>query len=164
MNRYWSPRIAGLQPYIPGEQSSVPGLVKLNTNECPYPPSPRVLQAIREETTEDLRLYPDPDSKRLKRALAKRVALAEDQVFVGNGSDEVLAHVFQALLSHARPTLFPDVTYSFYPVYCRLYGIPFRTVPVTDSFEIDLDKYAQHCGGVIFANPNAPTVSGDTTN
>ena len=113
MRTYWSPLVAGLLPYVAGEQASIPGLVKLNTNECAYGPSPRVLQAISEETTEDLRLYPDPDSRRLKRAVAQRFALADDQVFVGNGSDEVLAHVFQALLSHERPTLFPDVTYSF---------------------------------------------------
>lgn len=157
MRSYWSSRIAGLQPYVAGEQASSPGLVKLNTNECPYAPSPRVLRAIQEETTEDLRLYPDPDSRQLKRAVATHFALEDDQIFVGNGSDEVLAHVFHALLSHERPTLFPDVTYSFYRVYCHLYGIPYRAVPVAESFEINLDDYAQPSGGVIFANPNAPT-------
>lgn len=157
MSTYWSPLVAGLVPYVAGEQSSSQGLVKLNTNECAYGPSPRVLQAIREETTDNLRLYPDPDNRRLKRKVAQRFALADDQVFVGNGSDEVLAHVFQALLSHAQPTLFPDVTYSFYPVYCRLYGIKFHAVPVADSFEINLDDYTMPSGGIVFANPNAPT-------
>lgn len=157
MRTFWSSRVLGLTPYVAGEQASIPGLVKLNTNECAYGPSPRVLQAIREETTNDLRLYPDPDSRRLKLALAQRFALDVDQVFVGNGSDDVLAHVFQALLSHERPTLFPDVTYSFYPVYCRLFGIPFQAVPVSESFEINLDAYTVPNGGVIFANPNAPT-------
>jgi histidinol-phosphate aminotransferase len=157
MSRYWSPLVGRLRPYVAGEQLSMPGLVKLNTNECPYPPSQRVLDAIRTETADSLRLYPDPDSKKLRHALAQHFALASDQVFVGNGSDEVLAHVFQALLSHDEPTLFPDITYSFYPVYCRLYGIQYRTVPVSDSFEIDLDDYAAPNGGVIFPNPNAPT-------
>lgn len=157
MSKYWSPLVGRLKPYVAGEQMSMPGLIKLNTNECPYPPSPRVLDAIRAETGGDLRLYPDPNSKKLRQALAQHFALDSDQVFIGNGSDEVLAHVFQALLSHDQPTLFPDITYSFYPVYCRLYGIPYRTVPVSDSFEIDLDDFATPNGGVIFANPNAPT-------
>jgi histidinol-phosphate aminotransferase len=157
MSRYWSPLIARLEPYVAGEQIPWPGLVKLNTNECPYPPSPRVLDAIHAESGDSLRLYPDPNSTRLRQALARRFAVDLEQVFVGNGSDEVLAHAFHALLSQDRPTLFPDVTYSFYPVYCRLYGIEYRAVPVTGTLEIDLHDYGVPNGGIIFANPNAPT-------
>jgi histidinol-phosphate aminotransferase len=157
MSKYWSPRVHALKPYVAGEQPLVPGLVKLNTNECPYGPSPRAVEAIKHAASDALRLYPDPDSRALRHAVAEHAGLASDQVFVGNGSDEVLAHVFQALLSHEAPTLFPDVTYGFYPVYCRLYGIAYRTVALTDAFEIDLDDYAAPNGGVIFANPNAPT-------
>jgi histidinol-phosphate aminotransferase len=157
MSKYWSPRVHTLKPYVAGEQPLVPGLVKLNTNECPYGPSPRALAAIQEAAGDALRLYPDPDSRALRQAVAKHVGLASEQVFLGNGSDEILAHVFQALLSHEAPTLFPDVTYGFYPVYCGLFGIPYRTVPLTDAYEIDLDAYDAPNGGVVFANPNAPT-------
>ncbi|MCW5323014.1 histidinol-phosphate transaminase [Verminephrobacter aporrectodeae subsp. tuberculatae] len=156
-SKYWSPVVSKLTPYVAGEQPLNPGVVKLNTNENPYPPSPRVLESIAQSTGDELRLYPDPNSQKLKRALAHHFELANDQIFVGNSSDEVLAHVFQALLKHDLPTLFPDVTYSFYPVYCGLYGIQYKTIPLTASFEIDLDDYAIPNGGIIFANPNAPT-------
>ncbi len=158
MSRYWSAVVHGLTPYQPGEQSRLPNLVKLNTNENPYGPSPRVLEALRGEVTDSLRLYPDPASQRLIQAVAARHGVASNQVFVGNGSDEVLAHTFQALLRHDQPLLFPDVTYSFFPVYCRLYGIAYREIPLTDSFEIDVDAYLRTSnGGIIFPNPNAPT-------
>lgn len=163
MSRYWSDVVHRLTPYVPGEQPKLPQLVKLNTNENPYPPSPRVVSAISDElanAAETLRLYPDPNADRLKEAIASRYAacgITSRQIFVGNGSDEVLAHVFAALLKHSQPILFPDITYSFYPVYCRLYGIDYRTLPLNDAFEIDLSDYRQPNGGIIFANPNAPT-------
>ncbi|MDR2240347.1 MAG: histidinol-phosphate transaminase [Zoogloeaceae bacterium] len=166
MSRYWSAVVHGLTPYVPGEQPKLPNLVKLNTNENPYGPSPKVLAALRAETGDTLRLYPDPNADRLKTALAAHFAhfgVTPKQVFVGNGSDEVLAHVFLALLKHPRPVLFPDITYSFYPVYCGLYGIHFETVPLTDAFEIHPQDYARQNGGIIFPNPNAPTGRALTT-
>jgi len=157
MSKYWSTVVGKLTPYVPGEQPKLANLIKLNTNENPYGPSPRVLEAIKNETGETLRLYPDPNAMRLKEAIAGYHGLRSQQVFVGNGSDEVLAHVFLALLKHERPVLFPDVSYSFYPVYCALYGIDYRAVPLTESFEIAVDDYREANGGIIFPNPNAPT-------
>jgi histidinol-phosphate aminotransferase len=157
MSRYWSPVVHTLTPYVPGEQPKLLNLIKLNTNENPYGPSPKVLEALRAEAADTLRLYPDPNGARLKAAVASFYGVAPNEVFVGNGSDEVLAHVFQGLLKQARPILFPDITYSFYPVYCGLYGIAYETVPVTSTFDIDLNGYARPNGGIIFANPNAPT-------
>jgi histidinol-phosphate aminotransferase len=130
---------------------------RLNTNENPYPPSPAALAAIRAAANEDLRLYPDPDSKGLREAFARLHGIAPDCVFAGNSSDEVLAHAFLGLLRHERPILFPDITYSFYPVYCRLYGIAFETVPLDAQFGVRLDDYARPNGGVVLPNPNAPT-------
>lgn len=157
MSRYWSAAVRGLTPYVPGEQPKLANLVKLNTNENPYGPSPRVLAAVSAETADTLRLYPDPNSDRLKQAIARYYAVEPHQVFVGNGSDEVLAHAFLGLLRHPRPLLFPDITYSFYPVYCALYGIEHVAIPLTDSFEIHVADYLRPNGGIVFANPNAPT-------
>jgi len=157
MSRYWSKVVQGLTPYVPGEQPKLANLVKLNTNECPYGPSRRVLEALRAEIGDTLRLYPDPASDRLRAAIAKHHGLVPEQVFVGNGSDEVLAHVFLGLLKHDRPVLFPDITYSFYPVYCGLYDIGFEPVPLNARFEIAVDDYLKPNGGVIFPSPNAPT-------
>jgi histidinol-phosphate aminotransferase len=157
MSRYWSAVVHGLTPYVPGEQPKLPNLVKLNTNENPYGPSPKVLDAVRAEAADTLRLYPDPNSDRLRAGIAAYHGVMVDQVFVGNGSDEVLAHAFMALLKHERPILFPDISYSFYPVYCGLYEISYRTIPLTESFEIRVDDYLTPNGGVIFPNPNAPT-------
>ena len=157
MSRFWSAVVHGLTPYVPGEQPRLPNLVKLNTNENPYGPSPRVLEALRAEIGDSLRLYPDPLSERLTQTIARHHALQAANVFVGNGSDEVLAHTFQALLKHEAPVLFPDITYSFYPVYCRLYGIEYRELPLSATFEILIDDYLQPNGGIIFPNPNAPT-------
>jgi histidinol-phosphate aminotransferase len=161
---YWSEVVHGLVPYVPGEQPQVPGLIKLNTNENPYPPSPRVLEALRAEVGEGLRLYPEPTGRRLRETIARHHGLAPEQVFVGNSSDEVLAHVFMALLNHApRPLLFPDITYAFYPVYCGLYGIPYRAVPLADDLSLQLDDYLHaEAGAIIFPNPNAPTGRGLT--
>ncbi len=157
MNRYWSSVVGELEPYIPGEQPKIADLIKLNTNENPYGPSPRVLQAVSRETTDLLRLYPDPGSDRVRAAVAGQCRVQPEQVFVGNGSDEVLAHTFFALLNHESPLLFPDITYSFYPVYCGLYRIRFQCIPLTADFGINLDDYCRPNGGVIIANPNAPT-------
>lgn len=147
----------GLNPYVPGEQPKLANLVKLNTNENPYGPSPKVVEALCAEAGETLRLYPDPNSDKLREAIAAFHGVEPGQVFVGNGSDEVLGHAFLALLKHEQPILFPDVTYSFYPVYCGLYGIEYREIPLGDAFEIRVDDYLVPNGGIIFPNPNAPT-------
>ena len=161
MSRFWSRVVGTLTPYMPGEQPKLANLIKLNTNENPYPPSPKVLAAIQAELGADaarLRLYPDPNADLLKAAIARTHGVIAQQVFVGNGSDEVLAHVFMALLKHERPILFPDITYSFYPVYCGLYGVDYTTVPLADDFSIDPAGYCNRPnGGIIFPNPNAPT-------
>lgn len=157
MSRYWSEVVRGLTPYVPGEQPKLPDLVKLNTNENPYGPSPRVLEAVRAEAADSLRLYPDPNADRLREAIASFHDIPREQVFVGNGSDEVLGHAFLALLKHDLPLLFPDISYSFYPVYCGLYGIDYRTVALTDAFRIRVHDYFNPNGGIIFPNPNAPT-------
>jgi histidinol-phosphate aminotransferase len=157
MSRYWSAVVHGLTPYVPGEQPKLANLVKLNTNENPYGPSPKVIEAVRAEAADTLRLYPDPNSDRLRAGIAAYHGVTPEQVFVGNGSDEVLAHAFMALLKHERPILFPDISYSFYPVYCGLYEITHRAIPLTESFEIRVDDYAVENGGIIFPNPNAPT-------
>jgi len=149
--------VHGLTPYVPGEQPKLANLVKLNTNESPYGPSKRVLDALRAEVGDTLRLYPDPGSDKLRAAIAQRHGVTPEQVFVGNGSDEVLAHVFLGLLKHDAPVLFPDITYSFYPVYCKLYGIAYEPVPLNDKFEIAIGDYLKPNAGVIFPNPNAPT-------
>ncbi|WP_087722862.1 histidinol-phosphate transaminase [Pandoraea sp. PE-S2T-3] len=160
MSRFWSAGVADLTPYVPGEQPQMQRLIKLNTNENPYGPSPRVLAAIRDALGSDaeaLKLYPDPDARRFKQAIATRFGLEVANVHVGNGSDEVLANVFQGLLKHDKPILYPDITYSFYPVYCGLYGVAFDTVPLSDTFEIRAEDYRRPNGGIIFPNPNAPT-------
>ena len=157
MSRFWSQFVHDLQPYVPGEQPPIPGLVKLNTNELPMGPAPSVLTAIRQEATSTLRLYPDPQSSALLDEIAAYHEVDGDQVFVGNGSDEVLAHTFAGLLKHDAPILFPDITYSFYPVYCRLYGIEYETVPLDVGFHLRVDEYRPGNGGIIFPNPNAPT-------
>ena len=161
-DRYWSPRIRELAPYVPGEQPRQSDIVKLNTNENPYPPSPQVLAAVRAAADDRLRLYPPPEADELKAAIATYHGVAADQVFVGNGSDEVLAHAFLGLLDHGRPVWFPDITYSFYPVYCRLYGIPWREMPLDADYAIDIADYCGgeqggDSGGIVIANPNAPT-------
>ncbi|OZI25077.1 histidinol-phosphate transaminase [Bordetella genomosp. 7] len=161
MSRYWSPIVGTLSPYVPGEQPKLQDLVKLNTNEHPFGPSPKVLQALRAACDDSLKLYPDPSSDRLRQAIAANFKVQPEQVFVGNGSDEVLAHAFQALLKHDGPLLYPDITYSFYPVYCGLYQITGQAVPLTEDFDINVQDYlpesGRQAGGIIFPNPNAPT-------
>ncbi|WFF40807.1 histidinol-phosphate transaminase [Salinicola endophyticus] len=159
MSQLWSPAVRALTPYVPGEQPRE-RLVKLNTNENPYPPSPAVAQVLRDIDTEQLRRYPDPDSRALRETLAETHGVAPEQVFVGNGSDEVLAFAFQAFFCQPRPLLMPAISYSFYPVYCKLYDIAYRTVALDDRWEIALDAFDGDNGGVVFANPNAPTGHG----
>jgi histidinol-phosphate aminotransferase len=157
MSRFWSDVVRQLTPYVPGEQPRRPGLVKLNTNENPYPPSPRVLEAIASVGADALRRYPDSGSTELRRAFAACHRLQPEQVFPGNGSDEVLALTFQALLKHDAPLLFPDVSYSFYPVWCELLGIAWRAVPLAEDFSVDVGAYGRENGGIVIPNPNAPT-------
>ncbi len=157
MSRFWSKNITNLTPYTPGEQPQVTNLIKLNTNENPYGPSPKVIEAIANATTAELRKYPDPNASVLKHSIANFYGLQRNQVFVGNSSDEVLGHTFQALLKHDDPLLFPDITYSFYPVYCNLFGINYHTVALRNDFRIDINDFSQPNGGIVFANPNAPT-------
>lgn len=157
MNPYWSALARELHPYVPGEQPKLPDLVKLNTNESAYGPSPKALEAIRAAATDDLRLYPDPEASKLRRTLAAYHGVGVENVFVGNGSDEVLAHTFAALLRHEKPLLYPDVTYSFYPVYAQLTGVTVETVELDAQMRVQVEDYRRPCGAVILANPNAPT-------
>lgn len=157
MSRFWSDLTRRLTPYVPGEQPRHQRLVKLNTNEAPYPPSPQVVAAIQGVDGETLRRYPDPESTALREAMAQYYGLDPQQVFLGNGSDEVLAHAFQGLLQQDQPLLFPDISYSFYPVWCELYGIAFEQIPLRDDFTVDVAAYARPNGGIILPNPNAPT-------
>ena len=156
MSRFWSPVVHGLSPYVPGEQPKLDNLIKLNTNENPYPPSPHALAAIA-AATDRLRLYPDPGATRLRETIAAHYNVAPEEVFVGNGSDEVLAHTFQALLKHDAPLLFPDITYSFFPVWCQLYGVRHETVPLDAAMRVRIADYRRPCGAIILPNPNAPT-------
>ncbi|MDQ0571663.1 histidinol-phosphate aminotransferase [Variovorax paradoxus] len=158
---YWSPRVGALEPYVPGEQPRIANLVKLNTNENPYPPSPLAVEAIQQAAANGLERYPDPTSLALREAIARRHGLQADQVFAGNGSDEVLAHAFFAFFQQAEPLLMPDVSYSFYRVYAQLYGIGCELLPVDEGLRIEVDAMATRarrgCAGLVIANPNAPT-------
>jgi histidinol-phosphate aminotransferase len=158
--RFWSPEVRELEPYVPGEQPKIQNLLKLNTNENPYPPSPKVVEAVQAVLTHQadaLRLYPDPDATALKHAIANQQDIEVSQVFVGNGSDEVLAHIFKAFFLQDEPILYPDITYSFYPVYSQFFGTKTKEIPLNDNFEIEVKDYVQPNGGVIITNPNAPT-------
>lgn len=162
MNKLWSDHVSRLEPYVPGEQVIIPDLLRLNTNENPYGPSPAVIEAIQRVLGDDLRLYPDSGARPVREALARRLRLTADQVFLGNGSDEVLAHVFNALfLRGGRALWLPDITYSFYRTYCRLFDVPHRLIPLAEDFTVRAADYAgtleQEPSGIIFANPNAPT-------
>ena len=156
MSVYWNKRVKNITPYVPGEQPRDRKFIKLNTNENPYPPSPAVIEAIKKTAGEPLRLYPDPACTEMREAVAETYGVTVNQVFTGNGSDEVLAFAFAAFFE-GEPMLFPDVTYSFYPVYADLWDVPYKTVPLRDDFSIDPNDYLGASGGVIFPNPNAPT-------
>jgi len=157
MSRYWSPLTASLVPYVPGEQPKDKTYIKLNTNENPYPPSPRVIAAIQAAANDDLRLYPDPTCERLRETIAGYYGVNTGQVFVGNGSDEILAFAFPAFFEPGRRILFPDVTYSFYPVYAQLYGLTYEKVPVDENFNVQPELFETPNGGIVLPNPNAPT-------
>jgi histidinol-phosphate aminotransferase len=163
MSKYWNKRTQNIIPYTPGEQPKEKKFIKLNTNENPYPPSPKVIEAIKTAANADLRLYPDPDSTVFREAAAVRYGVKPSQVFASNSSDEILAFTFAALFesedesSAAQPLLFPDITYSFYPVYADLWNISYRKIPLLEDFSINCEDYEIPCGGVIFPNPNAPT-------
>jgi histidinol-phosphate aminotransferase len=162
MNPFWSQAARELSPYVPGEQPRIANLVKLNTNESPFGPSPHALDAMRDAVADTLRLYPDPEATALREALAAHHGVKPNQIFVGNGSDEVIAHAFAALLKQPSPLLFPDVTYSFYPVWAQLFGVAYETVPLDDGMRVRVEDYRRAAGSIVpgsivIANPNAPT-------
>lgn len=153
----WEENVRKVVPYVPGEQPNKPNMIKLNTNECPYPPAPGVQKAIEEMHSQDFRLYPDPDAEVLVRGLAEYYGVKKEQVFVGVGSDDVLSMAFLTFFNGDRPILFPDITYSFYDVWAELYRIPYETCALDEDFRIRPEDYRRANGGVIFPNPNAPT-------
>lgn len=155
MNRFFTKLVQEIEPYVPGEQPKDRKYIKLNTNENPYPPSPKALEAIK-TVSEELKLYPDPECTALRETAAHYYGLKKEQVFVGNGSDEVLAFCFPAFFLDKK-LLFPDITYSFYPVYAKLFGVEYETKPLKEDFEIDIENYCNDCGSILLPNPNAPT-------
>src|SRR5690625_4017721 len=157
MSKYWSEMARRAEPYIPGEQINEPNLIKLNTNENPYPPSPQVIRAIEEAVGTELRLYPSPTMDDLRQTIGNYYDLKQEQVFVGNGSDEVLAFSFMAFFNPGRRIRFPEITYSFYPVYAKVFHIDYDAVSLRSDFTIDVKRFYDSEGGVIFPNPNAPT-------
>jgi histidinol-phosphate aminotransferase len=160
MNQFWSELARGLSPYVPGEQPRIANLVKLNTNESPFGPSPLALEAMRAAAADTMRLYPDPEATELREALAMHHGVTPEQVFVGNGSDEVLAHAFVALLKQPEPLLFADVSYSFYPVWAQLFDVRCEVVPLDEGMRIRVEDYRRAAGSIVIANPNAPTGMG----
>lgn len=157
MKEFWSGRIRDMIPYTPGEQPRDRKFIKLNTNENPYPPSELAIRAMREAVSADLRLYPDPECTQLRAAAADCWGVKPEQVFCGNGSDEILAFSFQAFFDPGRPVVFPKITYSFYPVYTDYFGLDRREVPMNPDFSDPVDLLCGNNGGVVLANPNAPT-------
>lgn len=153
----WRDNLRTIEPYVPGEQPNLPDMVKLNTNENPYPPSPKVVETLKSFDCDSLRLYPDPNSQLLVDALAKRYGLESDQVFVGVGSDDVLAIAFMTFFNSKKPILFPDITYSFYDVWAELFQIPYERPALDENFDLVKEDYYRENGGVVIANPNAPT-------
>lgn len=154
----WEDNVRKVVPYTPGEQPQNPNVIKLNTNECPYPPAPGVAKALQSFQADALRLYPDPAASDLTKALADYYGVKQSEVFVGVGSDDVLAMIFMTFFNSKKPLLFPDITYSFYDVWADLFRIPYRQIPLNDEFEINKKDYiGKECGGIIFPNPNAPT-------
>lgn len=160
MEKLWRKNLIDIEPYVAGEQPKTDDIIKLNANECPYPPSPEVIKCIEEFDAKTLRLYPSMDAAPLREAVAKRAGVKAENVFIGNGSDDVLATAFRAFFNSDKPIFFPDVTYSFYPVWCELLKIPFKTIPVDENFEISAADYYAENGGVVIPNPNAPTSIG----
>lgn len=163
MEKLWTENLRKIDPYVPGEQSDDKDIIKLNANENPYPPSPMAEQAIKEFNIDSLRLYPNANATELKQALADYYNVGVENIFLGNGSDDVIAVAFQALFNSDLPIAYPDLTYSFYPVWCSLFNIPYKTYPVDDDFRINVEDYKEKNGGVIIPNPNAPTSIGEST-
>lgn len=161
MKNLWTDNLRDIEPYVPGEQSSDKDIIKLNANENPYPPSPKVLEAVKNFDIAELKKYPNANATPLKQALADYYNVDIKNVFAGNGSDDVIAIAFQALFNSELPVAYPDLTYSFYPVWCRLFGIPYKTYPVDDAFMINPEDYREKNGGVVIPNPNAPTSIGE---
>jgi histidinol-phosphate aminotransferase len=161
MEKLWEKNIRKIEPYVPGEQSKDKNIVKINANENPYPPSPKAIQAIKDFSAEKLRFYPDANALPLKEALASYYNVESKNVFLGNGSDDVIALCFQTFFCSDKPIAFPDITYSFYPVWCRLFNIPYVTYPLDENFRINPESYKEENGGVILPNPNAPTSIGE---
>lgn len=157
MTHFWTDTLKRLTPYVPGEQRSGDSIIKLNTNENPYPPSPAVLRALQRVQGDQIRRYPDPESLDLRQSLASYHKIAVENVFVGNGSDEILALAFMAYFTNGKSLQFPDISYSFYPVYCDLYNIPQSTIGLEADYSLNLDKFKPNAGAIIFPNPNAPT-------
>ena len=157
MSKYLSARFAGMQPYVPGEQPQNRQYVKLNTNESPFPPSPKVLEAVSRAEMERLNLYPDPDTHRAAKAIAAYYGVKEREVLLGNGSDELLAFCFQAFCDADTPACYADITYGFYKVFARIYGVPSIIVPLDGEFRLDPSNYLPAGGTIFIANPNAPT-------
>lgn len=157
MNNKWENNIRRVVPYTPGEQPKIKDIIKLNTNENPFPPSPMVTKVIEEFDNDRLRIYPDTDSTVLVNALAKRYNVKPSNVFVGVGSDDVLSMAFMTFFNSDKPIVFPDITYSFYDVWADVYRIPYKTFPLDENFRINADDYCCENGGIIIPNPNAPT-------
>lgn len=161
MQDLWKQNLRKIDPYVPGEQSKEKDIVKINANENPYPPSPRVTEILKNYDITALRFYPDASASMLKSAIAKHYGVQVENVFVGNGSDDVLALAFQSFFNSDKPIAYPDITYSFYPVWCNLFGIPYQTVPLDAQFRIHASDYQAENGGVVIPNPNAPTSIGE---
>lgn len=161
MHQEWMKNLRDIEPYVPGEQSREKNIVKINANENPYPPSPEAIKAINEFDCNRLRFYPDANALEFKKALAEFYGVSVENVFLGNGSDDVLALSFQAFFNSDKPIAYPDITYSFYPVWCRLFNIPYKNYPLDDNFRINPEDYMEQNGGVVIPNPNAPTSLGE---
>lgn len=161
MSREWTKNLRNIEPYVPGEQSKDKDIVKINANENPYPPSPKAAEVLKSFDTNKLRFYPSANSTKLKEAIAKYYKVDVSNVFVGNGSDDVLAVAFQSFFNSEKPIVYPDLTYSFYPVWCSLFGIKYKNYPVGDDFRINPEDYREKNGGVVIPNPNAPTSLGE---
>lgn len=161
MGKLWKNNLRKIEPYVPGEQSADKDIIKINANENPYPPSPYAVEVLKDFDENALRLYPDSNATKLKTALAEYYGVSKENIFLGNGSDDVLAIAFQSFFNSEKSIVFPDLTYSFYPVWCSLFNIPYKTYAVDDNFRINADDYKEENGGVIIPNPNAPTSIGE---
>lgn len=161
MEKLWTKNLRNVEPYVPGEQSKNKNIIKLNANENPYPPSPKAIEALQNFNCSSLRFYPDANAVEFKKAIAKFYNVHPENVFLGNGSDDVIALCFQSFFNSEKPIVFPDITYSFYPVWCNLFKIPYKNYPLSNDFRINVEDYKEENGGVIIPNPNAPTSLGE---